>query len=525
MSQPFIWGALPRAVNDATVIDDAIAIAVGAHNDDADSHLAPGQALTSHRAAVIIDHAAESVVNDKIRSGARTYLAIVGTEVGDDFATIEDAVDYAWTKGGGSIKVRKGYYTPIRNLNVRYGVDIYGEGPQETVIDLTSAPNTNLNFANIFGLTMPLLSYIYTDVDQDIGYPDMPVGVAVGALDGVYYDGISTYVGMDGYFFDYGSASGIGLEDWADVTAEYTDVFISPTLTASSSSKIVHINGWALCTGFEAFEGLQLVCDSGIVGTVNSYLGSGDFELVANANFDANKLLGISSQGPVGRMSIVQGVEFIATGSEYLFVCREAAGRLYVRDTAISGCSGLFDSDNNVNTQSAANVTIEDTEIVLGGATMRLDTSGATIRNSTIALNGSGLCEDIGGVNSAFENCMFTAPGFGYNKFGSIQAFTIFNACRFEDSLHGTIVCGDSNYYIRPDSTIMFANCYFGITGSTTTQFKGARISIVGCRMYHGGGTYGFESTSRQCIMTGCIVNGGTGTTPTNCLMTANLIV
>lgn len=72
-----IWGALPKAQDDSTTIDQAIATAILNHDNDSDAHLENGQSLQSHRASEIIDHEAESIVNDKIAQIARAYTAIV----------------------------------------------------------------------------------------------------------------------------------------------------------------------------------------------------------------------------------------------------------------------------------------------------------------------------------------------------------------------------------------------------------------------------------------------------------------
>lgn len=108
MANPYIWAGLERANNDPTTIDEAIGEAIIAHNDDPDAHLGPSQALESHRASEIIDHRAESVVNDKIATIARAYVAIVDPASDVDFDTIEAAVDYAAGKGGGTIFLAPG---------------------------------------------------------------------------------------------------------------------------------------------------------------------------------------------------------------------------------------------------------------------------------------------------------------------------------------------------------------------------------------------------------------------------------
>jgi hypothetical protein len=106
------WGMMPKNSEDPEKIEEAIDRLVEAHNDDPDSHLEEGQSLRSHRASDIIDHRAESVVEDKIRDLnvtnrkidiiARTAQAIVKTGITEDEVLYPNAVgsetniDYQW---------------------------------------------------------------------------------------------------------------------------------------------------------------------------------------------------------------------------------------------------------------------------------------------------------------------------------------------------------------------------------------------------------------------------------------------
>lgn len=120
-----IWGNLDRAVNDSTKIDQAIADAIGAHNDDPESHLGEDQSLQSHRASEIIDHLAESVVNDKIATIARAYVAIVDPASDVDFDTVQAAVDYAAGKGGGTIYLASGDHYLSGAIDLPMSVNFY----------------------------------------------------------------------------------------------------------------------------------------------------------------------------------------------------------------------------------------------------------------------------------------------------------------------------------------------------------------------------------------------------------------
>lgn len=134
MANPYIWGDLDRAVNDSTKIDDAIAAAVTAHNADAEAHLGDGQSLESHRAAEIIDHLAESVVNDKLATVARTYTAIVDPASDVDFDTIESALEYVIDKGGGNIFLKAGTYYLSGIVYWPINVNLIGEDVNSTTI-------------------------------------------------------------------------------------------------------------------------------------------------------------------------------------------------------------------------------------------------------------------------------------------------------------------------------------------------------------------------------------------------------
>ncbi len=61
-----VWGLLQKSQSDGQTIDEAIAAAVLAHEQDPDSHLGSGESLQSHKASEIIDHLAGSVVPDKL---------------------------------------------------------------------------------------------------------------------------------------------------------------------------------------------------------------------------------------------------------------------------------------------------------------------------------------------------------------------------------------------------------------------------------------------------------------------------
>ncbi len=64
-----IWGTMPKAQDDPTTIDEAIATAIASHEADASSHVADTKSIGLHRTNGVIDHPAFSVVGDKFSSG------------------------------------------------------------------------------------------------------------------------------------------------------------------------------------------------------------------------------------------------------------------------------------------------------------------------------------------------------------------------------------------------------------------------------------------------------------------------
>jgi len=143
----FIWGNLTRTTADPTLIDGAISQAISAHNDDPDAHLGDTQSLQSHRGAEIIDHLAESVVNDKVRPNARAYTAIVDPESETDYSTISAAVEYVISKGGGTVLIRAGDHFISDQIVIPKGVNIMGEGIGVTVLYCAAGVLPSIEFS------------------------------------------------------------------------------------------------------------------------------------------------------------------------------------------------------------------------------------------------------------------------------------------------------------------------------------------------------------------------------------------
>lgn len=102
------WFNLSKTATDPQTIGEAIAEAIDNHNADTEAHLGVDESLETHRENAVIDHPAESVVNDKLEIGARRYVAIVDPTSEENFDTIESALAYAISIGGGTIYLAPG---------------------------------------------------------------------------------------------------------------------------------------------------------------------------------------------------------------------------------------------------------------------------------------------------------------------------------------------------------------------------------------------------------------------------------
>ena len=86
-----VWGQLDKSQTDSEKIEEAILRLISEHNEDETAHLGAGQSLQSHKAAEIIDHLAESIVEDKFAEGCVSSRAITSDQIiGKDFRTAEN---------------------------------------------------------------------------------------------------------------------------------------------------------------------------------------------------------------------------------------------------------------------------------------------------------------------------------------------------------------------------------------------------------------------------------------------------
>lgn len=66
MAEP-TWGLLEKSQVDDETIEEAIDRLITAHNDDADAHIGAGKSLDTHKAQEVVDHPADSIIEDKVK--------------------------------------------------------------------------------------------------------------------------------------------------------------------------------------------------------------------------------------------------------------------------------------------------------------------------------------------------------------------------------------------------------------------------------------------------------------------------
>lgn len=139
---------MPKDALDPTTIEQNIASLIDEHNNAADAHIGEGRALESHRAAEIIDHIAESVVNDKLQHSARTFIAIVGSGIEGDFDTLQGAIDYAAPLGGGNILLMPGIHYLSGAVNLPMSCNIVGIDRETCILTLDANNGDYLKIVN-----------------------------------------------------------------------------------------------------------------------------------------------------------------------------------------------------------------------------------------------------------------------------------------------------------------------------------------------------------------------------------------
>lgn len=153
MADPVVWENIPKSQTDPTTISEAIAAGVAVHNDDSEAHLDTSQSLEQHRTNDIIDHPAESTVNDKMPGPVRAYVAIVDPASGNDFDTLSQAVDHAIDQGGGTIKLVAGTHEIAEVLDIPNNINLEGTDADDVIISSTNESSYYIRLNGSVGST------------------------------------------------------------------------------------------------------------------------------------------------------------------------------------------------------------------------------------------------------------------------------------------------------------------------------------------------------------------------------------
>lgn len=248
MSSPYIWSGLQRATTDPTTIDEAISEAIIAHGDDPDAHLGTDQSLQSHRASEIIDHLAESVVNDKISAVARAYKAIVGSGQAGDYTTIQAAIPFVTANGGGTILLMPGSYYLSGQVEIPANVNLYAQDSESVTIygDYTAG--------DYFTITDDTAAGQNIQVFQNINF--------INSSDGIFYTEATdlTYVincryincsftGGGRYIYAENQnitfqTCGLTISNSPAVETQYTTIYEDTSVTRHSTSSTCYLNNF-----------------------------------------------------------------------------------------------------------------------------------------------------------------------------------------------------------------------------------------------------------------------------------------
>lgn len=140
------WFNLSKTATDATTIGEEIEAQISEHNDDPNAHIDTGQSLEVHRLSEVIDHLAESVVNDKLAARARAHIAIVDPSTEGDFDTIASAIEYAHDNGGGNILITPGTHYITGETVLPIDVNLIGVDPDTCIVSTGATADDLLVF-------------------------------------------------------------------------------------------------------------------------------------------------------------------------------------------------------------------------------------------------------------------------------------------------------------------------------------------------------------------------------------------
>jgi len=225
------WGLLEKSQADDQTIEEAIAEKIQDHEDDSDAHLETGESLQSHKASEIIDHAALSIVEDKLAD-----QAVAGNKLKYDKILVEtmwESLDN-WTQytyGSGVIHDYLGELYLRTGTTINSISDVHAEVFNE---GYATRMNKNPRFMCVVTIDQITDQEIYLVAGS---YPDCAFGFKIvnGTLYAVHIKAGSEYT--------TDISSGITLTDQHRYKAIYTsgekiEFYIDDVLKATHSSNL-----------------------------------------------------------------------------------------------------------------------------------------------------------------------------------------------------------------------------------------------------------------------------------------------
>lgn len=431
MSAGYIWENLSKNLNDNQLISEAIGEAIIAHNNDPTAHLGDGQALEAHRHDDIIDHLAESIVNDKIRSSARRFVAIVDPESESDYKSIAGATAYANSVGGGDIFVKRGVHYLSGNIDVAPTVSYYGEGRGETVLKSLNSNGSALHYYDTVGMydsEGELPSSL--NGEQEFSYSDYMYGqnLPVAGMFLVTHGENDQYNLIEGFNVSTGRVS---LAEPLELTDEYTpaELVAGIQLTNGSSEATVNYNENENLDRY--YPGMSVVdVETGISYKTIGRAGVDTFELEIPYTGITKKVPGkfqylagatINFEG-ISTERVSYGVRMSGYPGNTTCRIQDCSNFTGVSDKGVyySGCS--FECNNTTTITVISNTSIADCQFEAkthnaGGVRVM---GAGSVQNCVFRSNGY---SNHNWVTGGSHNCLISS-----NTFESQNATTIFNS-------------------------------------------------------------------------------------------------
>lgn len=512
MGFPYIWAGLQRATNDPTTIDQAIADGVEQHNNDPAAHLGADQSLQSHRASEIIDHRAESVVNDKIARMARRYVAIVDPNSDSDFDTVQGAIDYASGIGGGDIFVVPGVHAISSDVLLPRTCGLYGSGDGESIIVSDSSTERVITIQETSG---HLTLYC-----EDIVCNTSSKNFSVGYFEETWE---SYMVGLP--LFDTENSLFLGFVASFDPVAK-TGVF-ADNAANNAAGVVGYMQPGAYFTN--GSNAAQLVADP-LVYSLDYYAGatimaeweSERYLIIAHEENQtlvlAKKFTGTSGLQPcfasdtAARTVNIEGLQIGDDQTPTTISGTAGQGSLVIRDCTIRG--------GNTPVSLYGTVLMDNVNIDMGTTTNPYAFGKLSAENCKFRAVSSTPTGITIAVGSRLRACIF---GDTNNAFANPIAFPdydcVVDSCTFR--IRTTWSPTMSNLVLSTRG-ITVQNCFFDLGSSAAIVFSGRHWLISGCRFDRSSGSgVTLSSTCSYSIfvnnITGAaITNSGTGNVVAN---------